>query len=368
MTLSPPSPPLRASTATASAAATASAPLTSALRTGLAAAARRGRRPLDALGDSLDDLLGRPVDPRDRVLVLLEIADLQTGPQHPGARFAHHPAVARLQWELESSWLDELTETAVPADLPALGDPDDPDAAPAVVAALRALAARDRLPTVYRWVAREASWSEVVAFLALEGGPDAGFDDLVAACQVGLTGRPKLELATNYWDEMGNGDLAAVHTVLHEDLVEAIAMPRLPRDAQPLAGLERVALGALMATNHWLQPEMLGALGLIELQAGPRCRLVLQAFERLGAPAGARPFYEVHAEVDPRHGRDWMDNAIVPVLSEHPEWGPRIVRGAWWRSLLNRRFFEVAESLVLEPSPAPSAALANGADAAAAAA
>ncbi len=335
---------------------TTSTPLHRSLRTSLAAADAHGAPPLDVWGDALEDLLARGIDARDRALCLLTLADLATGPLRPAARWLRHPAVARLQWALESSWLAELTAAAVPRDVPVLVDPDDPDVAERVVAALRALAARDRLPAAYRWMAREASWPEVVDFLALEGGPDAGFDDLVAACQIGLRGRPKLELAVNYWDEMGNGDLAGVHTQLHEDLVAAVGMPRVAREDQPLAGLERMALGGMLAANHWLQPEMLGALGLIELQAGPRCRLVLQAFERLGAPAAARPFYQVHAEVDPRHGRDWVDNAIVPVLAEHPEWAPRIVRGAWWRSLTNRRFFDLAADLVRRDDAAAEAA------------
>ena len=67
--------------------------------------------------------------------------------------------------------------------MPAL--PEEP------VAALRALAARDRLPGPYKWLAREASYDELVWFLALEGGPDGGFDDLVAVCQVGLDGSAK---------------------------------------------------------------------------------------------------------------------------------------------------------------------------------
>jgi len=338
-------------------------PLCRALSAAFAAADASGGASLEALDPRLDDLL-RHVGRRDRALVLLVLADLVTGPLQSPARWVRHPVVARVQWALERSWLAELAEEAVPDGLAlptgaavgaAVGAGSTVDA---VVAALRALAARDRLPPVYRWAARDASWAGLVAFLALEGGPDAGFDDLVAACQVGLRGRPKLELASNYWDEMGGGDLASVHTTLHEDLAAAIDLPLLAREDQPTEALERAALGGLLATNHWLQPEMLGALGLIELQAGPRCRLVLQAFDRLGAPAGARPFYEVHAEVDPRHGRDWVDIAIVGVLAEHPEWAPRIVAGAWWRSLLNRRFFEVAHDLVRSGEQAPAAAAA----------
>jgi hypothetical protein len=290
--------------------------------------------------ESLSDLAdSMPIDCRDRFEALLFIYDLHTAPLDQvgdAARWQHHPAIAAIKQRCEADWLAELEELPFPDGV----EVDDP------IAAMRSLAARDRLPAVYKWLARDASWDEVVRFLALEGGPDAGFDDLVAACQVGLTGAAKLELATNYWDEMGNGDLAAVHTTLHDDLVEAIGMPAVPLDQQPVSALARTAFCGLLATNRWLQPEMLGALGLIELQAGPRCRLVLKAFERCGAPEAAYPFYEVHAEVDPRHGRDWLDNAIAPTVAAHPEWSPRIVRGAHWRSVVNGEFLTDAARLL----------------------
>ncbi len=277
-----------------------------------------------------------PVDRADRFATLLAIYDLSLAPLDrvgTTACFERHPAVAELKWRLESEWLAELEsdDAAETDDLP-----DD------AVAALRALAARDRLPAVYHWVAKEAGWPELVAFLAVEGGPDGGFDDLVALCQVGLDGRPKLELARNYWDEMGNGDLAGVHTTLHADLSRVLDVPHLPPDLVPAAALQRTALGGLLATNHWLQPEMLGAMGLIELQAGPRSRLVLAGLERLGADEAALPFYRVHAEVDPHHGAGWLAEAIGPLLEEHPSWAGRVVRGARWRSRVNAEFFDIA--------------------------
>lgn len=288
----------------------------------------------------------RPRDQRDRFETLLQVYALHTAPLDAvgdAARLQHHPTVADLKTRLEADWLAELdAATPEPAGAgdPAYGDPA------AAVAALRAIAARDRLPAVYRWLAREADWPAVVRFLALEGGPDAGFDDLVALGQVGLSGRAKLEMGHNYWDELGNGDPDAVHTTLHDRLVAAVDMPRVPVAEQPVSGLARAALGGLLATNRWLQPELLGALGLIELQAGPRCRLVLQAFDRCGAPPAARPFYEVHADVDPRHGKDWLDEVVVPTVREHPELGARIVRGARWRSQVNDAFLAEAHRLL----------------------
>lgn len=78
--------------------------------------------------------------------------------------------------------------------------------------------------------------------------------------------------------------------------------------------------------------------------------MVLQAFDRLNANRGAYGFYEVHAEVDPRHGKDWLDKVVEPVVREHPSWAPRVVRGAWWRSLVDARFLSTVPALPALPA------------------
>jgi len=266
------------------------------------------------------------------LLKLLSIHDLHLAPIDElgeRARYQHHPTVSAMKWYLEDElvrWLEERDSERQ------WSLPDDP------AAAMRSLGALGLVPPVYDWLAEEASMEELVAFLSIEGGPDGGFDDLVALCQVGLSGEPKLELARNYWDEMGAGSATQVHTELHARLTDALGLERVPREAQPPEALLRSALGSLLATNRYLQPELVGALGLIELQAGPRCRRVVAGLQRLGAPAGAFAFYEEHAQADPRHGKAWVDHVVTP-LGGDPEWGRRIVRGARWRALVNERFF-----------------------------
>jgi Iron-containing redox enzyme len=271
-------------------------------------------------------------DWRDALSALLAIHALHTAPlwELNGAeRFQHDPDIVALKRDLEARLLDRL----------ATGEGELPRLPGDAVAALRILAARDLVPDVYEWLGEAATLPELVEFIAIEGGPDGGFDDLVAICQVGLAGVPKVALATNYWDEMGRGNPAAVHTELHHRLVSALELPRLRAEELPIEALERSALNGLLSTNRALQPEMIGALGLLELQAGPRCRRVVQALRRLGAPADAFPFYEEHAVADPRHGKGWLDRGVGTIVAAHPEWAPRIVRGARWRSDVNRRLF-----------------------------
>lgn len=288
-----------------------------------------------------------PSDERDAALTLLRIHDLHVGPFASiagGPNRQHHPVIAELKWRLEAAFLERLQEldSRRAWDLP--GDPSD---------ALRAIQAVDRVPPLYRWLAEEADRRELRVFLELEGGPDGGFDDLVAQCQLGVDGEAKVELARNYWDEMGRGDESQVHTVLHRTMAEALGLRRLARGEQPGACLERTLLGSTLATNRWLQPEMVGALGLIELQAGPRCRAVVAALRRTGAPAASLPFYEEHARVDPQHGRSWLDRVVAPLVAEHPDVAWRIVRGARWRSTVNARFLEAAQWFLAADSTTP---------------
>ncbi|HWI02444.1 MAG TPA: hypothetical protein VNT52_01200, partial [Acidimicrobiales bacterium] len=144
-------------------------------------------------GRSLEALAGAdPVDWRDLLLTLSAIHDLHTAPLgrlQGWERFQHHPAVAELKWRLEEVLLAELVRRDEAVDWDVGDRPTE---------AMRAIAGRDRIPEIYTWLAEDADRDDIVEFLSIEGGPDGGFDDLVAACQIGLDGTAKLELAQNY--------------------------------------------------------------------------------------------------------------------------------------------------------------------------
>ena len=55
-----------------------------------------------------------------------------------------------------------------------------------------------------------------------EAAGEAGFDDLTAYTQIKLPTRIKLELARNYWDEMGRGNEKGMHGPMLERLVGAL--------------------------------------------------------------------------------------------------------------------------------------------------
>ena len=198
------------------------------------------------------------------------------------------------------------------------------------------------VPAVYDWLAGAADrLPHLVEFLALEGGPDAGFDDLVALCQIGLSGLPKLTLAANYWDEMGRGALApGAHRAAPRHGRRALGVRTIPaRNAcRSKSSNRQVRSTATSPPIASLQPEMLGSLGLLEVQAGPRCRA-----RRLRAAPPRRPWPprcpSTRSTQPPTRGTARTGSTrrrYAPVVVDHPDWAPRILRGARSRALVNR--------------------------------
>jgi hypothetical protein len=103
----------------------------------------------------------KPDNSRDRLLCLLTIYDLTTAPLDqvgPKARWAGHPAIVAIKMRLEQEWLAELEDAS--SSQTEAADP---------VRAIRALAAKDRLPQVYQWVNEHADLPQLRQFLAVEG-------------------------------------------------------------------------------------------------------------------------------------------------------------------------------------------------------
>src|SRR5438067_12206230 len=82
---------------------------------------------------------------------------------------------------------------------------------------------------IFPWLAERATLSQMRWFLAQEVAGEAGFDDLIALTQVRMPVRAKLELARNYWDEMGRGREGGMHGPLLSDLAHALDVTAEPQ-------------------------------------------------------------------------------------------------------------------------------------------
>lgn len=189
---------------------------------------------------------------------------------------------------------------------------------------------------LFPWLAGEASLHEMRWFLAQEVAGEAGFEDLVALAQLKLPNRPKLEMARNYWDEMGQGHEKGMHGPLLRFLKEALQL----ESGEPV--WEAQALGNLMvalATSRHYQYQAIGALGVIELTAPGRAELVNAGLRRLGVAGDVRRYFALHATLDVRHSETWMREVFRPLVAAQPRIAPRLAEGALLRLRAGQRCF-----------------------------
>ncbi len=191
---------------------------------------------------------------------------------------------------------------------------------------------------LFSWLADEASLEDMRWFLTQETAGEAGFDDLVALTQVKLPQRAKLELARNYWDEMGRGRAAAMHGELLAHLVRSLDLqPAVHTTVWPALALGNLMIG-LAADRHYAY-HSLGALGAIELTAPGRVVQVARGLERLGFSKQDRLYFEVHATLDLKHAHDWITEVLVPLACERPETTKWFAEGALMRLNAGARCF-----------------------------
>lgn len=193
---------------------------------------------------------------------------------------------------------------------------------------------------LFPWLATRATRSEMTWFMRQEAAGEAGFDDLVALTQVQLPPRAKLELARNYWDEMGRGTESAMHGPMLQRLCEELG---IARDSVTDIRWESLALANLLialAANRQYAYQSLGALGAIELTAPGRAVQVNLGLKRLGYEGEARQYFALHATLDVQHSRAWNREVIGPLVAERPECAQMIAEGALMRLQAGARCFE----------------------------
>jgi hypothetical protein len=235
---------------------------------------------------------------------------------------------------LEGAFVEELRAEIAPS---VAEVPHDPDGFVEWFTSLEATGPgqHDRL---HNWLAESASLDEVRWFLRQEAAGEAGFDDLVALTQLKLPEQAKLELARNYWDEMGRGDVRGMHGPMLARLTTALELePAIETTCWESLALAN-AMTAMAASRRYAWHSV-GALGVIELTAPARSALTAAALRRLGRPGSERRYFELHAHLDVKHAEAWLAEAIRPLAAEDPARAQAMAEGALMRLACGARSY-----------------------------
>lgn len=261
---------------------------------------------------------------RDRLAPAFPTEDWQ-------ARIAHDATMLRL----EGGFLEELRAAVIDE---AAQAPTDPDGFIAWFEALKHDGPGQGDP-LFPWIAEQASKDELRWFLEQEAAGEAGFDDLVAMTQVKLPTRPKLELARNYWDEMGRGQEAGMHGPMLNSLVDTLDLhPTIEGTVWESLALAN-AMSAMASARRYAWHSV-GALGAIELTAPGRSVATVAGLKRVGLSGKERRYFALHAVLDVKHSEDWNREALRPAVEEDPRRATAIAEGALIRLECGKRCFE----------------------------
>ncbi len=252
-----------------------------------------------------------------------------------GKRFA--PALPGPDWEAdvadqagvlieEGAWLESarafVAERAASA-------PRDPDGFVAWFEELDRSGPGQNDP-LFPWLAETATRDEMRWFLTQEVAGEAGFEDLAAITQVRMPQGPKLEIARNYWDEMGRGNPKGMHGPMLEMLAHRLGLtPDIETTVWESLALANTMAG--LAANRRYAYHSVGALGVIEQTAPGRAALVALGLKRLGVPASDRHYFDLHSVLDIKHSAAWNIEALHPLVAQNPDFAPAIAEGALMR-------------------------------------
>jgi hypothetical protein len=261
---------------------------------------------------------------RARLAPALPTKDWQAG-------IAHDTVMLRLEGGFMEELRAEISYRAAEA-------PTDGDGFVAWFEALRETGPGQGHP-LFPWLAEQASRDELRWFLRQEAAGEAGFDDLVAMTQVKLPTRAKLELARNYWDEMGQGREVGMHGPMLGSLVDTLDLqPEI--EATVWESLALANAMTAMATARRYAWHSIGALGVVELTAPQRSACTAAGLKRIGLSGKERRYFTLHAVLDVKHSEAWNREALRPLVEEDPRRARAIAEGALIRLRCGARCFQ----------------------------
>ncbi len=205
------------------------------------------------------------------------------------------------------------------------------------------------------WLATTATRGDMSWFLAQELAGAGALEDLLALTQVKLPRRARLELARDYWDEMGHGHAAAMRSQLLEDLLHDLHADATESPIWESLARDNLMLG--LATNRRYAYQSVGALAAIDLFGGERATSVSAGLARLGFSSSASDYFAVRAQLCVLRSYGWLEGAILPLVGQDSRRAIAIAEGGLMRLAADTRCFRCYERELMPHRFATRAAL-----------
>jgi Iron-containing redox enzyme len=190
------------------------------------------------------------------------------------------------------------------------------------------------------YLKNHASLDDLRQFLIQESTIDTRFDDFLALLQVGTDGGVKLEIASNYWDEMGNGNISQMHVAMFSRTLNNLEID-LTKCKNYLT-TEALICGNLslmlsLYRKHFYKG--IGYFAVTEYMTPKRFKHIIYALKRNKRNNFSEAeYYKEHITIDALHAQNWLKNVIVPVINKYPSSVYEITRGAIYRLNTSQKY------------------------------
>jgi pyrroloquinoline quinone (PQQ) biosynthesis protein C len=176
---------------------------------------------------------------------------------------------------------------------------------------------------LFDFLAEKATFEQLRTFLGQETPFDIHFGDLVALLLPGIHGGKKIELAHNFWDEMGQGSLRGTHRQLRLDMMTRVGIP----GEAYLSDVDGFWVEELRMANMYFQtssarslaPQSIGMLQATELVVPGRLERQIEGWRRVGLSDKEMYYLLEHVTVDVEHAEGWLNHVIAPLAAERPD-------------------------------------------------
>jgi hypothetical protein len=247
-------------------------------------------------------------------------------------------------WEWEPSLLafrrnlESCFEAALHATVPTVPEapaPEDMDLA------LRAIADADDTPSLSRHLEREATFEQLLEFVAHRSAYQLKEADPHSWALPRLYGGPKAAMVQIQADEYGGGDPARIHAQLFANTMDALGLDSAYGaylDNVPGVTLATVNLMSLFGLHRRWRGACVGHLALFEMESSIPNRRYANGLRRLGCDERATEFFDEHVMADAIHESVAAVDLAGGLARQQPALAADILWGAATLVELDARF------------------------------
>ncbi len=245
-----------------------------------------------------------------------------------------NPGLLHLRAQLERAFLTEVRRDVGPIESDRTADAEMADLA---------IEPSDGTGPSY-WLRDNGTWQQMREYFVHRSLYHLKEGDPHAFAIPRLSGQAKASFVAVEYDEFGAGNGAKVHQQLFADLLTAAELDAAYLaylDVVPAEALAVVNLMSLFGLHRQFRGAAVGHFASTEITSSPGSRRLVEALQRMNAPAECVTFYAEHVEADAVHEQVVRNDVVAALVAREPQLDRDVVFGIRAHAAVEDRLADV---------------------------